>query len=368
MPVLSRWLCAALLALLLGAAGVPLAHAASPSPGPAFGLRPVRYDPQRPATQSYFVYDAVPGQTSQDAVLVRNSGSQAGTVRLAAVDSTTGETSGAVYLASDAPRQAVATWLTLSQTTFTLGPGAEQEVSFTLTVPASAGAGQYLGGLVAEDAAPPVSSAGGAVQVQLQSRAVTAVQVNLPGPVVEDVAVTGITAGGAQGYQQLQLGLRNDGTTLVKPTGTLTVTDQTGQERQHLTLSLDTFLPHTAIQYPVLVQHQALGAGTYQVTVDLTYGTQGHTYYQGAVTITPAQVAQVFAPATNAAPLAPPPAAGTAALPNQPGRGQPWWRGDAGLGLGAGLALLLLGLARWRLARRRAAVARSTAAAGGGDA
>ena len=163
---------------------------------------------------------------------------------------------------------------------------------------------------------------------------------NLPGTVVERVAVTGVATGGRQAQQTVVLRLRNEGTQMVKPTGTLSVTDAQGQEVQHLPLKLDTFLPSTAIQYPVAVQKQALGAGQYHAKVDLTYGTSGVTSYEGDFSITAAQVAQVF---PSSAPLAPPPvaAAGASAAPTTTvGTAPAQWTLFAG-----GAVLLVLALA-----------------------
>ena len=50
-----------------------------------------------------------------------------------------------------------------------------------------------------------------------------------------------------------------------------------GRASQRIALKLDTFLPQTAIQYPVLVEKQALGAGQYRARVELAYGTSGST-------------------------------------------------------------------------------------------
>jgi len=308
--------------------------------GASFGLRPAHYDPARPVTQSYFVFDATPGQTIHDEVLVRNSGTTAGTMRLYAVDAVTGDTSGAVYLTDGYPRKDVGAWIALDQHALTLGPGDEHLVPFTLTIPADARPGQHLGGLVAEDTRLKQENSGGAVQINVQTRAVTAVQVDLPGAVSEKVTISGIQPGGERGRQTLLLAMRNDGTDMVKPTGTLTVTNGNGQVVQDLSLHLDTFVPQTGIAYPAYFQHQALGPGRYHAAVHLTYGKSGVTAYQGDFVITPDDVAQVF---KETAPLA---------APVSP---TGWFAGRSGvllLGLGGG-SLLVIGLAGAIAYRRR---------------
>lgn len=303
--------CAIALALLccaVFAAGSAAADEASAN----FSLRPARSDPARPATKGYFILDTTPGTVMQDEVVVRNSGAAVGTVRLFPVDAVTGQNGGSSFPDEGAPRRAVGNWLKLDRTELTLQPGEEQMVPFTLTIPPDATAGQHLGGLVALDTAIK-RGAEGTVRIDTQTRMVAAVQVNLPGATVERLTIGGVSAGGPAGTQLLLLDLRNEGNTMIKPVGTVSVADASGATVQELPLKLDTFLPGDTIQYPVAVQRQALAAGTYSATVNLTYGAGGAATYTGDFNITAAQIAQVF---PSAAPLAPPPvAAGAAVVP-----------------------------------------------------
>ncbi len=302
-----RCCCAIALALLfcaLWGGGVTAASEATAT----FSLRPAQSDPARPATKGYFILDATVGRVIEDAVVVRNSGAAAGTVRLFAVDAVTGQNTGATFPSDTDPRRDVGNWLQISRTELTLQPDEEQTVAFTVTVPADASVGEHLGGLVALDTVIK-QGAPGTLRIDTQTRMVTAVQVNLPGPTIERLTVGGVSVGGPAGKQLLLLDLRNDGNTMVKPVGTLIVSDAAGVTVQALPFKLDTFVPHTAIPYPVAVEKQALGAGQYHAKVDLTYGTSGVTSYEGDFSITAAQVAQVF---PSSAPLAPPPVAAAA--------------------------------------------------------
>ncbi len=317
-----------------------------------FGLQPVTYNPDVPAGKSYFVFDAQPGASVESKVRVINTGAARGTVRLYPVDATTGQTSGTVFLERDAPQKDTGTWITLDSVELTLDPGESSVVPFRVVVPADVTPGHHIAGIVAEAAKLQENKTGNAApdtaafQVNIKNLTILAVQLNLPGPVIEQVAVGNVTPGGSGGYQTLLVAMRNEGTVMVKPTGTITVTDTSGQELQRIPLNLDTFLPRTEIQYPVAVQRQALGAGQYRARVELTYGTGGTTSYQGDFTITQAQVSQVFqAPA----PLAPPPsiaAPGTAQAGTN--AATPW-----PLIAGGGAALLVVLLAGIVIGRRR---------------
>jgi len=308
-----RCCCALALALLLCALFGGRVTAAS-ADGPTFSLRPAHSDPARPATKGYFISDAAPGRAIEDEVVVRNSGTVAGTVRLFAVDAMTGQNGGSDFPSEADPRRDVGNWICIGRTELTLQPDEEQTVAFTITIPDDATAGQHLGGLVALDTVIKQGNPG-TLRIDTQTRMVTAVQVNLPGPTIEQMTVGGVSVSGPEGTQVIWLDLRNDGNTMVKPVGTLIVTDATGAKVQDLPLKLDTFVPHTAIPYPVAVQKRALGAGRYHAKVELTYGTSGVTSYEGDFSITAAQVAQVFPSAAPA--LAPPPVAadGASAAP-----------------------------------------------------
>ena len=262
--------------------------------GASFGLRPERYDPARPETESYFIYDAAPGQHFEDEVHLWNSGTEAGTVRLYVVDATTGQTSGAVYLGSDKPREDVGSWITLDEQEVTLAPGEERTIGFAVSIPADAQPGQHLGGLVAENIVLQEGAQEGALRVNVQTRTVTAVQVNLPGERVEKVEILDITSNIEQGLQTMVVSLRNAGTEMVKPTGELVVTDAQGNEIQRLPLQLDTFLPRSEIQYPVYVQGQALPEGQYHASLTLKYGTGTEANYDRTFEVSAAQIQQLY--------------------------------------------------------------------------
>lgn len=318
--------------------------------GAKFSLRPVTDDPAVPASQSYFVFDARPGTTVTSKVRVTNSGDAAGTARLYPVDATTGQTSGTVYRMRQDPRGDTGAWITLDTNELTLQPGQSADVAFRVTIPAGARPGQHVGGIVAEDMAlktsttTPSGADQAGLRVNIQSLTILAVQVNLPGIPVERLDVTGITAGGEQGHQTLALGLRNSGTVMLKPSGTLRIATVAGQELQTLPVRMDTFLPDTAIEYPVFIE-QALGAGEYRATLTLSYGAGRETRYTTTFSITSAQVGQVFQGRPK---LTPPPVTNQVAPANQALA----WRLAA---VAAGVVMLLVGalvgLGVWRQRR-----------------
>lgn len=275
-PVMGRLAPSLLLASALCLLCVPSAVAAR-EPA-SFALNPVNYDPALQVTRSYFVVAARPGQTVDDSVRVTNAGGAPGVAYLYPVDATTGRTSGAVYLDRAQPRRDVGAWVSLAKDRVDLDAGGSAVVPFTIHVPASAKPGDHLGGIVAENAAMTGASSGGSLQIRIRHLTVIAVEVQVPGAASTRVDVTGVASSVDGGYQYLYLHLTNTGELVSKPTGSVTVTDATGRTVVSRAFQLDTFLPGTAIDYPVPVAGKVLPDGGYRVVVRLTYGSAATGY------------------------------------------------------------------------------------------
>jgi hypothetical protein len=262
---LSVLACAALAVAL----AAPHAHAASGAA--TFALIPEHYDPALHASQSYFVVDGRPGQTYTNSLRIRNLGKRTGTALLYAVDATTGQTSGAVYLDRTRPRLGVGGWVTLGARSVTLAPGRSTIVPVTVHVPAGARPGDHLGGIVAENATLTGASGRGSLQIKIRHLTIAAVLVQVPGKTRAQLQVSGVRAGGEHGFQYVYVHLKNTGAFATKPTGTLLILDASGKEVASRDLKLDTFVPRTGIDYPVLLPEQALAPGLYTGKVKLSY-------------------------------------------------------------------------------------------------
>jgi WxL Interacting Protein, peptidoglycan binding domain len=330
--------------VLAGLVLAPIAPAATS--GPVFGLRAVG-NPKL----GYFIYSLTPGGTKRGAVIVSNTGTASGTVKLFSADATTGKTSGTVYLTDQKPVRAGA-WITLDQTQLTLAPGAHRQVGFTVKPPQGVEPGQWVGGIVAEtthQVTGPKSKQKANVQIRIRDLTIVAVQVNVPGKQSIAFKVGAVKTGGQRGFQQVITYMENDGSVLVKPLGTVTILDSGGRRLQVLKFTMDTFLPHTAIEYPVLLK-KALPPGSYQAIVHVTVpGAAGVEGTKVNVTrplaVSKEDVQQVF---TSASPTQAPPE--TTAAPAASSSSSHSW---PLIGLIAGAVLLLLAAVLWRILRRR---------------
>jgi hypothetical protein len=98
------------------------------------------------------------------------------------------------------------------------------------------------------------------------------------------MSVTGVAPGTAAGYPTLLLALRSASTIMLKPRGSVSVIDGSGGVVERQRFALDTFLPRTAIVYPLVLRH-ALQPATYRAEVELDYGRGHSTRYARTIQV-----------------------------------------------------------------------------------
>lgn len=216
---------------------------------------------------------AEPGARVEQAVRVRNIGSEPVELRLAGVDATTGARGGVSYGPADQAPVAVGSWVALSRDTLVVPPGASDTVPFTVTVPRDAPSGTSLAGVAvwapAEEhtsSADP-SEGGASALVSVQTRRVIAVELTLPGPNDPELVISGVRAVARPDGLHLEIDVGNEGQGLTTATGALRVPGA-GVTND---LAVDTFVPRTTIAYPLKWE----GTGDPQgqdATVELRYG------------------------------------------------------------------------------------------------
>lgn len=330
----ARERCRALLFFcVLALASLGPASAAADS-GPSFTLEPL----VAPSAVSYFVFDSRPGATVGGAVRVANEGDRPGTVRLYGVDAVTGQTTGAVYRSRSDSRRDVGAWISMPTHRLRLAPGQSRVVRFRVQVPARVRPGHHLGGIVAENTTLKKTdrrkAGSGSFRIDVRNLSILAVQVNLPGKHVEELRLSSVEPGFAEGFQTLLIGMRNDGNRLLQGSGSVIVSGEGGEELKQANFKLDTFVPRTAIDFPFAVPGHALPAGRYRAAVTVRYGDGEVARLTRWFTISDEQVEQVFGSDSQG------PAAGDSSSILLPL-------------LGALTALLLAFLAAWALLRRR---------------
>lgn len=282
------WLIGPVVATILALGTIAIASADTPA---QVGIRPATPGPSR-ETSGYFVLKAQPGDNLHDSVVVANPGTIPVKALVYPVDAATGQSGGAVYLNRGEPRRDVGAWITLGAGEVDVPPGHQVTIDFTVAVPANTRAGVHLGGIVAEIELPqtptPVAGPTGAAPagfgITTITRAVTAVQVTVGDDGAPSLKISGAQVDVAGVGPTLVLTVNNDGTTLLKPHGTLTLTDQNQSVAFSRVLTIDTLVPGTTTTLPI-VPDSPVPAGSYQLHVSLDYGGSNPATYDAAITM-----------------------------------------------------------------------------------
>ena len=277
--------------LALVAALLAAAPAAAQERSPSFALKAIGA-----GDQGYYSFPGEPGATVSGRIMVINTGPRAGTVRLDAVDATTGATTGAVYRDVEERAEGVGAWISLSRASVELEPGGEAVVPFTVTVPGDARRGDHLGGIVAVPVSEEATGENGgedrSFRVEVVNQSIVAVQLEVPGAARSLLAVRGVEPGGNPGYQTLELALSNPGEKMVKGKGTVEIV-RGGDVVAGQDFAIDTFLPRTRIAYPLVMRDAALEPGDYSARIKLDWDG-GDTTEELAFTVSRRNIEQAF--------------------------------------------------------------------------
>jgi hypothetical protein len=197
-----------------------------------------------------------------------------------------------------------------------IAPSEQRLIAFSMRPPAGTAPGQYLAGIAAYVANEPsdeaiVTAANQAgAGINLQTRYVIGVQIDVPGEWRPSLAITGASALEQPSGTKLGIDLRNNGDIFLKPTGSVTLTDASGKQLLTQPIRIDTVLPGTEMVYPI-AWPGVPAAGTYDVIVELAYADDLVASYRGQIAVSddaPVAPPRAGDPLAAVAPMTPPPA------------------------------------------------------------
>ena len=235
----------------------------SASPSPKFFIAAVGDYPE-----GYFRdVEAAPGSSLQLTVSVVNFGDVPAELSIDKVNALSGINGG--FIAgdeADAPIGSTA-WIDFPSQTLTLQPGAEQPITFTVSVPADAQPGQYISGLVAKTAGTlPIP---GATNLDHTLAYAISIGILVPGDITHSFEL-GSPAIEMQGViRSLRVPITNTGTYLVRPTGELTLSDTEGEVVHTSQITMSSVYSGLTTAIEVVLPEQ-MATGKYTVDLSLT--------------------------------------------------------------------------------------------------
>jgi hypothetical protein len=221
---------------------------------------------------SFFDLTMEPGDTRTLAVDIANYGGAALAARTYAADVYTIVDGGFGARLRGEPATGTTRWLAYPTSVLQLSAGAATRRSFTVSVPAGSGPGEYIASLVLENDRPITD--GGAVALDQIVRQAVAVVVTVPGRRSPALGVGQASHLVVAGTSVVSVAVANTGNVRLKPIVGFTLLDATGRHVSQASVPMGTFYAHAATTVEMSLAALLL-PGTYTVRVTLDDATSG---------------------------------------------------------------------------------------------
>ncbi len=165
----------------------------------------------------------------------------------------------------------VTNWIQAEPNEFTLGPGEERLVKFTINVPNDAEPGGHYASILASSKSV---SGSGAVDVGVAYRIGSLVLLTIPGEFIEDLDVAGFQAPKYSEYGPVPFSIRleNNGSVHLKPNAIITVANMLGRKVAEIPVEGRNILPNSVRAIESEWDQKWLLGGRYTATLNGTYG------------------------------------------------------------------------------------------------
>ncbi|GHJ48033.1 hypothetical protein Cs7R123_53750 [Catellatospora sp. TT07R-123] len=211
---------AVLAALLLAAALTAVAAAPAAAAGNGrWAVVPTPPKNPGPVARQYFFLESPPGQTVLDSVRVTNLTDAALTLRVYGADAYNTAADGGFGLREPTqPQHGIGAWTSTGVTDLVVPARRQADIPFTVAVPANAGPGDHVGGIVVAEAAPSGQLGSGGTAVAVRQAVAARLYLRVSGP-----ATPGLTVGAAAADRhEISYTVTNSGNLHLAPTITVT--------------------------------------------------------------------------------------------------------------------------------------------------
>jgi len=256
--------------------------------GPRFILRPAD-----DVDGSYFTLEAKPGSSHTLKVVLANADNESLKLNTYVADAFTLVNGGFGVREADDPKEGTATWITYEAGTVSLEPGKGIERELTVKVPDGTAPGQYIAGVVLQTA-EPIKISGSSLFSQIIRKSI-AVFITVPGETSADFTLGTPDIQTEGGLSRLVVPVVNDGDVVVKPAGTLALTDAQGKEIFNQQVAMGSVYAgmETTLEVPLPL---TLPDGDYQIALDLSDKATSTTAKLAETSVTLAREGQSQAP------------------------------------------------------------------------
>lgn len=233
---------------------------------------------------------AVPGETKTGVINVDNKGSAVANIVAYITDIGMDQNGDLSFPEGGTLSFSCEPWLLINPEQFTLSQGSSQQVRYTLKVPQDA-SGTYLAHIFFQTRPDfRMQSTGSAISARLGTLII--LNVTGTGSRAAEIFTLG-TRQGREGKQaQLEIGIRNKGNIMLRPTGTVEIKSEAGFTVEKVEFNQDkqAVLPYSERRYPVAISSN-LDPGSYRLIATVDYGGRELLAGEARINLVPAQPA-----------------------------------------------------------------------------
>ncbi len=225
------------------------------------------------APSSYFVVQGQPGASAPaGSLIVENLSASTVVVQLEPVDALTTSTLGSAYQSAGGTIHGATQWLSLSTSTVTLAPHAQQSVAVAVNVPATAAPGDYLSGISVLGTNQPATPASGSEVAGQEYRYAVGVEVQLAGTRRAHLGFSGASVDRQPYGLEFSLLAHNDGNVILPNVSGHALITRGSDVVADQPIAPGTFVAGTSISMPVRAPGEDPAPGTvYRVRAELDY-------------------------------------------------------------------------------------------------
>lgn len=233
------------------------------------GVRPANPDAGNPLTESWFIYNLLPGEVKEDGVIISNTSDKEVRVKVYPVDGTTTADGAFALLSEKEERKSVGSWVKLDRNEVTVEPGGEKTVKFTISIPSGAAVGDHLGGIVIEN-----MEVGKGKGVNVVTRVGARIYQTVPGELIRKLILTNFSWAVVEDKPTFYFELENQGNVHLDPKGEMKIKDGfVGIPLFKSDFDLRMVIPGKPTKVPV-VWEKRWPVGKFTAQVAIAYGDQ----------------------------------------------------------------------------------------------
>ncbi|MCD6471424.1 DUF916 domain-containing protein [bacterium] len=186
-------------------------------------IYPAHWDPNKPLTQSWFIYSLDPGETKTDEVQLFNLSDKPIDILLYPVDALTTK-EGAFALKNKTEKQTdIGSWIKLAYSEITLGPKEVRNIPFVISVPKDAEVGDHAGGIIMEKKIPKKYDIGKQIGVNVVTRVGVRVYTTVKGEIHRLLQINKFFQKTKNKKRYFVLELKNNGNVRLSPEGVIVI-------------------------------------------------------------------------------------------------------------------------------------------------